>query len=110
MSGVDECRPVVLPSGETVRLRGSEPIGADGIAALATVVAAAQRRFEAEHPANAEAAALYELLDAARLARGMTWRQVAREAGIASSLVTRIAQGLMPDAPVVVALEQWASA
>jgi transcriptional regulator with XRE-family HTH domain len=37
--------------------------------------------------------ALYEALDGQRLARGLTWEQVARETGVASSTLKNTARG-----------------
>jgi len=37
---VDACRPVTLPTGETVAVRGTEPLGERGGAALADLVGA----------------------------------------------------------------------
>lgn len=50
---VDTCRPVTVQvDGEptTVRVRAAEDMSDDGRAALANIIAAAKRRFEAEAP------------------------------------------------------------
>jgi transcriptional regulator with XRE-family HTH domain len=41
--------------------------------------------------------ALYNMLDQIRVQRGLLWRDVAREAGVASSLFSRMRNGRSPD-------------
>jgi hypothetical protein len=48
---LDVCRPVEIDD-ETVRVRGEQPVGEETQAALADVVRAARRRFEAERAAE----------------------------------------------------------
>lgn len=52
--------------------------------------------------------ALHSALDAVRRSRGLTWRQVAREARVSASSLTRMAQGSRPDIDTVVSLASWA--
>lgn len=52
--------------------------------------------------------ALYAALDATRVARRLSWRQVARQSGVSSSTLTRMAQGRRPDADGLAALTTWA--
>ena len=56
-------------------------------------------RFDAE--------AFYFALDAARLARKLTWKRVATESGVSASTLTRIAQGRRPDVDSLAALASW---
>lgn len=57
-------------------------------------------RFDAE--------GFYAALDAERLSRGITWKQVASEAGVAASTLTRMGQGKRPDVDGLAALASWA--
>lgn len=50
---------------------------------------------------------LYAALDATRRTRGLQWRQVAKEAGISASTLTRMAQGKRPDVNGLAALVRW---
>lgn len=52
-------------------------------------------------------AALHAALDAARAARGLTWRQTARTVGVSPSTLSRIGQGHRPDLDGFAALVQW---
>ncbi len=103
----DQCRPVELPDGQVVIVRGDREPTAEGIAALAEIVAAAQRHHELLHPPHPAAADLYARLDAARTQLGVTWRELARLVGAPASVLTRLAQGIVPDEPVRGALEAW---
>jgi transcriptional regulator with XRE-family HTH domain len=51
--------------------------------------------------------ALYVTLDAERQQRGISWRQVAQEAGIGPSTLSRMAQGNRPDVDSFAALVHW---
>lgn len=51
--------------------------------------------------------ALYVTLDSERQARGLSWRQVATQAGVGPSTLSRMAQGNRPDVDSFVALVQW---
>lgn len=54
-----------------------------------------------------DAAAFYAALDAERESRKKTWKQVAREAEISASTLTRMAQGKRPDVDSLAALVSW---
>jgi transcriptional regulator with XRE-family HTH domain len=54
-----------------------------------------------------DTSAFYDALDAARVARGLTWKQVAGESGVSASTLTRIAQGRRPDVDGLAALAAW---
>lgn len=54
-----------------------------------------------------DAAAFFAALDAERQARGLIWKQVATEAGISQSTLTRLAQGRRPDVDSLAALVDW---
>lgn len=54
-----------------------------------------------------DAMGFYQALDATRKARLMTWRQVAREAGVTASTLTRMAQRKRPDVDSLAALTSW---
>lgn len=51
--------------------------------------------------------AFYSALDAQRLAKKKNWKQVAGEAGIAASTLTRMGQGKRPDVDGLAALASW---
>lgn len=100
----DQCRPVALPTGETIRARGAEPMTEQDAAALATVVAAACGLIP---PPPLEAVELYARLDAVRADRGLSWRELAREAGVRPSVPSRLANGILPGAEDQARLDQW---
>ena len=54
-----------------------------------------------------DAAAFYAALDAQRISKGITWKQVAAESGVAASTLTRMAQGRRPDVDSLAALVAW---
>jgi transcriptional regulator with XRE-family HTH domain len=54
-----------------------------------------------------DVAALYVTLDSERQQRGLSWRQVAHDAGVGPSTLSRMAQGNRPDVDSFVALVQW---
>ena len=56
-------------------------------------------RFDAE--------AFYSALDAERISRRNTWKQVAAEAKVSASTLTRMAQGRRPDVDSLAALVTW---
>jgi len=51
--------------------------------------------------------AFYKALDAQRVAKKMTWKQVAAESKVAASTLTRMAQGRRPDVDGFAALCAW---
>jgi transcriptional regulator with XRE-family HTH domain len=54
-----------------------------------------------------DVAALYAALDAERGARGLSWRQLARECGLSPSTFTRLANELRPDVDAFAVLVRW---
>jgi transcriptional regulator with XRE-family HTH domain len=54
-----------------------------------------------------DVAALYITLDSERQQRGLSWRQLAHEAGIGASTLSRMAQGNRPDVDSFAALVHW---
>lgn len=51
--------------------------------------------------------ALVATLDAERRARGISWRQLAKDAGVSPSTLTRMQQGKSPDVNTFSALTRW---
>ncbi len=51
--------------------------------------------------------AFYRALDATRASRQLNWKQVADEAGVSASTLTRMAQGKRPDVDSLAALVRW---
>lgn len=51
--------------------------------------------------------ALYGALDAQRKARSLSWRELAKEAGVSPSTLTRLGQQKRPDVDSFAALIQW---
>lgn len=49
----------------------------------------------------------YDALDEARRRRGLQWKQVASEAGVSASTLTRMSQGSRPDVDGLTALLKW---
>jgi transcriptional regulator with XRE-family HTH domain len=54
-----------------------------------------------------DAAGLQNALDQARLAKGLSWRQVAAESGVTPSLLSRLRNGYKPDAEGFMTLVTW---
>lgn len=52
---------------------------------------------------------LFAALNAAREARGSSWRALAKEIGVSPSLLSRLGNGLKPDADSFATLVQWLS-
>lgn len=50
---------------------------------------------------------LYAALDAERTARGLSWRQLAKEIGVSPSLLSRVGNDLRPDADGFATLVRW---
>lgn len=110
MTEHDECRPVTLPSGETIRARmGCEPTPEE-VAALDAVLTAVRAQFLAEHPPNPAADALYSRLLVRTIERDILMRDAAKEAGVRFSTLLRIAQGHMPGDEDMAAIEAWLDA
>lgn len=57
--------------------------------------------------ARLDVEALYSALDAERRARGISWRQLAKEVGISPSTLSRLANGYRPDVDAFAALTAW---
>lgn len=53
--------------------------------------------------------AFYAALNAARLSRHKTWKEVAHEAGVNASTLSRIGQGAKPDVNGLAALLAWSN-
>ncbi len=51
--------------------------------------------------------AFYEALDSTRQSRSQNWKQVAAQAGVSASTLTRMAQGRRPDVDSLAALATW---
>ena len=54
-----------------------------------------------------DTAGLQEALDQARIARGLSWRQLAAESGVTPSLLSRLRNGFNPDAEGFMTLVRW---
>ena len=54
-----------------------------------------------------DATTFYHALDAVRLSRQLTWRQVALQSGVSASTLTRMAQGKRTDVDGLAALAAW---
>jgi transcriptional regulator with XRE-family HTH domain len=54
-----------------------------------------------------DATAFYAALNQTRESRGLNWKQVAEQAGISASTLTRMAQGKRPDVDGLAALTAW---
>ena len=50
---------------------------------------------------------LVAAIDAERRAKGLSWRQVAKDAGVSASTLTRMQQGKSPDINTFSALTRW---
>ncbi len=62
---------------------------------------------EPEKAGRFDAAAFYSALDSQRAAKRLNWKQVAGEAGISASTLTRMSQGRRPDVDSLAALASW---
>ena len=51
--------------------------------------------------------ALYEALDAQRLARGVTWREVSDEIGVSVTTITRLKNGSRMEVDGMLAMVAW---
>jgi len=54
-----------------------------------------------------DVAALWERLDKQRAARGLMWRELARDLDLSASTLMRLGQGKRPDADALVTLFVW---
>lgn len=53
---------------------------------------------------------LYDALDTQREARGLTWREAAKEIGVSASTLTRLGQGASPDVEGFASMVAWLEA
>ena len=51
--------------------------------------------------------AFHAALDSVRVARGLTWKNVADQSGVSASTLTRLSQGKRPDVDSLSALIHW---
>jgi transcriptional regulator with XRE-family HTH domain len=58
---------------------------------------------------NFDMEAFYAALNAARLSRQKTWKDVAQETGVAASTLSRMGQGAAPDVNGLAALLKWSN-
>jgi hypothetical protein len=103
----DTCRPVALPSGEQIVVRGGRGLDAKESAMLGEVVDAARRHHELTHPVDEGAAELWARIQAARRTAGLSLRDAAGLAGVRFSVLFRIGQGRMPGEAERAAIERW---
>jgi hypothetical protein len=61
-----------------------------------------------EGAASFDAEGFFAAIDAARHGRQLTWKQVANQARVSASTLTRMGQGRRPDIDSLAALAQWA--
>lgn len=103
----DECRPVTLPSGETIPVLGSEPMSAEGAAALGELVDVVRAKMAAENPPDVGAPELYERVAAVRERLGLSAYATAKQAGVKLSVLTRLANGRRPGLDDLARIEAW---
>ena len=58
---------------------------------------------------NFDAEAFYAAVNAVRLSRQLSWKEVADETGVAASTLSRMGQGARPDVNGLAALLKWSS-
>jgi hypothetical protein len=103
----DECRPVTLPSNETIRVRSAAEPSPEAVTALGKVVDAVRAKHAAEHRPDDGAGGLWARLESARQPRGLSLRDVASQAGVRFSTLFRIGQGRMPDSADLARINAW---
>lgn len=103
----EQCRDVLLPSGESIRVRGSGGLGPAGAAAMGELVEAARRRHEREHPPERDAVVLWARLDMARRERGLSLREISQECGVPFKTLFRCCQGIAPGETDTAAILAW---
>ncbi len=69
---------------------------------------AARRQPAPSETRSFDAEAFYEALDGARQVRKLTWKQVADQAKVSASTLTRMGQGRRPDVDSLASLTSWA--
>ena len=62
----------------------------------------------AERKRHFDLSSFYNVLNAARQAKGLTWKQVSEESAVNASTLTRMAQNKRPDADSLTSLAAWA--
>lgn len=62
---------------------------------------------EARNRISIDVDGLFAALNAAREARGSSWRALAKEIGVSPSLLSRLGNGLKPDSDSFATLVQW---
>ncbi len=60
-----------------------------------------------EERGHFDAAGFFSALDSERAARGLTWKQVAAQARVSASTLTRMGQGRRPDVDSLATLVSW---
>ena len=60
-----------------------------------------------ENTPGVDVKVLYAALDAARMERGLSWRQLAKELGVSPSTLSRLANGLKPDLSAFAKMTMW---
>src|SRR5450432_3149892 len=70
-------------------------------------ISAASHETTPERLGSFDSDRFFDALEAVRLARKKNWKQVAHEAGISPSTLTRMAQGKRPDIDSLAALAAW---
>lgn len=58
-------------------------------------------------PPPFDVSALHAALDAERVSRNLTWKDVSGECGVSASTLTRLSQGKRPDVDSLAALTGW---
>ena len=58
-----------------------------------------------KEPTQFDVSALQAALDGERIARGLTWKDVAIESGVSASTLSRLSQGKRPDVDSLTALK-----
>jgi hypothetical protein len=100
----DECRPVTLPSGETIPVLGGREPDAREAAALGDVVDAVRRLMPDPDPGAPD---LWARVDAARVREVLFLREIGWQAGVRASVLFRLRQGRMPCAEDLAKVEAW---
>jgi hypothetical protein len=109
--GPDSCRPVTLPDGEVVRVRGGEEPSDEAVRALAAITAAARQRMAEDHandpPVLAQVA---DAVETRAAAEDLLLRTAAKQAGVSPAVLSRVRQGGADTVTVgdLVALARWA--
>lgn len=66
-----------------------------------------QTTDQAEHKPAFDADAFYETIDGERRSRGLNWKELAGEARVSQSTLTRLGQGKRPDVDSFARLVAW---